>query len=553
MKKRSFVYELVKSQIITLSISLLIFLIIINVVFDKGYRKYIFEPIFNTIVESVISYQENWSQMLTGFQESYRHNMSLILKDIAVWFENTPNVSDEQISQQINSHYLNQDNTIDTINWYIISNDGIIVNSNYEADLGLDLQKSVPKYWDVLKEMPINEIRIDKMLYEVKTGIPRIFGYYRLDNGNFFEIGLKLKDDILKNFIDQFRSFADNTEYVDKMAVYTVSYEPFGDFPELSKEDIRIFKKAENQNLYTYKELSNNLYQVYTSLYNEAFNPEDISPIVRTKFEIDFSELMKVKNTFLTLFNIIISSILIIMFLINYQQVKKLANNLTMIIQKVHDYEKNPATGLSELEKHSDFRETEKLGNAFKILSHRITALIKKQNSANKSLQTAKDRLEVLASHDELTGVENRRTFFRKIKMLVDQDIYPWVLVFVDMDNLKKINDQYGHNTGDKALNILGETLLSCTRSEDLIARIGGDEFVIALIKIQMEQATKIMDRINSILLEKGKFLNEELELSISYGINTIHEKDAGDLEKIIQIADSRMYEYKENKKENKK
>ncbi len=553
MKKRSFVYELVKTQVITLAISLLIFLIIINVVFEKGYRKYIFEPIFNTIVESVISYQENWSQMITGFQESYRHNMALILKDIAVWYNDNPSVDDEIISQKINSHFLNQDNTIDAINWYIISKEGIIEKSNYENDLGLDLQKTVPKYWAALKELGQNQIRIDKMLYEVKTGIPRIYGYYGLSNGSFFEIGLKLKDDILTNFINQFQSFADNTDYVDNIAIYTVSFEPFGNFPEPTKDDINNIKKAENENLYTYKEISNNIFQVYTSLYNEAFNPEEISPIVRTKFQIDFSKPMKIKNIFLTLFNIIISSILIIMMLINYQQVKKLANNLNMIIKRVHDYEKNPATGLSGLEKHSDFKETEKLGNAFKILSHRITALIKKQNSANKNLQTAKDRLEVLASHDELTGVENRRTFFRKIQKLVDENIYPWALVFVDMDNLKKINDHLGHSMGDKALNLLGETLLSCTRSEDLIARIGGDEFVIALIRIDQQQAQKIMERINSMLQKKGKTLHQELELSISYGINSISEKNADDLEKIIQIADSRMYDYKLKKKDKRK
>lgn len=550
LKKRGFVYTLIKTQIITLAISLLLFLIIINVVFDRGYKKYIFDPIFNTIVESVISYQENWSQMLTGFQESYRHNMAIILKDITLWFENNPDASHEKISEKIDSHYLNQDSAIDTINWYIISKEGIIDKTNYENDLGLDLQKTVPKYWDVLKKLKQNDIRIDKMLYEVKTGIPRIFGYYRLNDGSFFEIGLKLRDDIIRDFIDQFKSFANNTDYVDKIAVYTVSYEPFGDFPELSKDDIRNFKKAENEDLYTFKEISDDLYQVYTSLYNEAFNAEDISPIVRTKFEIDFSQLMKIKNNFLTLFNIIISSILIIMLLINYQQVKKLVNNLNMIINRVHDYEKNPAMGLSELEKHSDFMETEKLGNAFKIMSHRITSLIKKQNSANKSLKNAKDRLEVLASHDELTGVENRRTFFKKIKHLLDKDIYPWVLVFVDMDDLKKINDLYGHNMGDKALNLLGETLLSCTRTEDLIARIGGDEFVIALIKINEEQANKIMERINTILHEKGIKLHQSLNLSISYGINPITENDAEDLEKIIQIADSRMYDSKTKKKE---
>ncbi len=551
MKKRGFVYTLVKTQIITLAISLLVFLIIINVVFDKGYKKYIFDPIFNTIVESVISYQENWSQMISGFQETYRHNMKLILKDISEWYENNPNLSDELITTQINSHYLNNDITVDAINWYIISPEGIIEKTNYQSDLGLDLQKTVPKYWDVLKELEKKEIRIDPMLYEVKTGVPRIFGYYRIDNGAFFEIGLKLKDDIFKNFISQFKGFANNTDYVDNISIYTVSYEPFGDFPELSKIDIREFKKAENEKLYTYKTVSNDLYVVYTSLYNEAFNPENISPIVRTKFEIDFSQLMKVKNSFLTLFNIIISSILIIMVLINYQQVKKLVNNLNLIIKKVHDYERKPAMGLSGLEKHADFNETEKLGNAFKIMSHRITTLIKKQNSANKNLQTAKDRLEVLASHDELTGVENRRTFFRKIKMLIDKDIYPWALVFIDMDNLKKINDHFGHNMGDNALNTLGETLLSCTRSEDLIARIGGDEFVIALIKIDKKNAQKIMERINWILSEKGRELHEQLELSISYGINTITNKDSDDLEKIIQIADSRMYDYKTKKKEN--
>lgn len=105
MKKRGFVYTLVKTQIITLAISLLVFLIIINIVFDKGYKKYIFDPIFNTIVESVISYQENWSQMITGFQQSHRRNMSLILKDICVWYENNPRATDEQLTEQIESHY----------------------------------------------------------------------------------------------------------------------------------------------------------------------------------------------------------------------------------------------------------------------------------------------------------------------------------------------------------------------------------------------------------------------------------------------------------------
>jgi len=551
LKKRSFIYTLIKKQAITLAFSLLVFLIIINVVFDKGYRKYIFDPIFNTLINSVISYQKNWSEMIGGFQESYRSQIQIILQDTVLWYEYNLEASIEQITARLHSQTINPDHQIESLDWYLISNDGIIVQTNYPNDMGVDFSKTVPKYWEFLRKLPIGEIHIDKMLYEVKTGIPRIYGYYRLSDGSFFEIGLKLQDNILKKFIDQFIAFGNNTDYVENISVYTVSYEPFGNFPELTKDDTRMFKKAENDTLYSYKELSKEIFLVYTSLYSDSFNPEENSPVVRTKFEIDFTDLIKIKNQFLVLFNLIIASILIIMLLINYQQVKRLMHNLNIIIKKVYDYEQNPAIGLSDIDKHADFIETEKLGNAFKIMSHRITLLIKKQNKANKHLQIAKDRLEVLASHDELTGVENRRTFFKKIIPLMNEDIYPWSLVFVDMDQLKKINDHYGHNVGDKALNLLGETLLMCTRSKDLISRIGGDEFVIALIKTDEKIAKKILQRIQTILYENGKTIHQELALSISYGITLINDKNEEDLEKMIQIADSRMYEQKARKKTN--
>gem|GEM_PF-1195876 len=548
LKKRSFIYTLLKKQMITLALSLLLFLIVINIIFDKGYRKYIFDPVFNTLVNSVISYQKNWSEMNAGFQDSYRSQIKKILLDTTLWYENNRDASTQQITQKLQTYSISPDQQTESLDWYLISKDGIIVQTNYPNDLGIELNQVVPKYWEFLKDLPIGDIHIDKMLYEVKTGIPRIYGYYRLSDGSFFEIGLRLQDNTLEKFIDQFIAFGNNTDYLENISVYTVSHEPFGNFPQLTNDDIRMFKKAENSTLYSYKEHSKETFLVYTSLYSDFFNPEEISPVVRTKFEIDFSQLIKIKNHFLVLFNLIIASILIIMLLINYQQVKRLIHNLNIIIKKVYDYEKNPASGLSDIDKHADFVETEKLGNAFKIMSHRITSLIKKQNKVNKNLQIAKDRLEVLASHDELTGVENRRTFFRKIIPLMNEDIYPWSLVFVDMDHLKKINDHYGHNLGDKALNLLGETLLMCTRSEDLISRIGGDEFVIALIKADEAKAEKILQRIQSILNEKGKIIHEDLTLSISYGITLINDNHNDDLEKMIQIADSKMYEQKKRK-----
>lgn len=146
-------------------------------------------------------------------------------------------------------------------------------------------------------------------------------------------------------------------------------------------------------------------------------------------------------------------------------------------------------------------------------------------------------KIEYLSFHDELTGLYNRRYIETEIKRLSNSRKLPISIIIGDLDKLKIINDNFSHTLGDKYIKKASEILKYSFRNEDIIARIGGDEFAVLLPETDKEMAEKICDRIRENFNKANE--NEELTipLSISLGCSTMNCDD-NDLIKYYKESD---------------
>jgi diguanylate cyclase (GGDEF)-like protein/PAS domain S-box-containing protein len=162
-----------------------------------------------------------------------------------------------------------------------------------------------------------------------------------------------------------------------------------------------------------------------------------------------------------------------------------------------------------------------------------------------------REELRALSLEDELTGVNNRRGFFR----LADQQLKfanrtqrALLLFFVDVDNMKWINDNLGHKEGDLALIETAHVLTEAFRDSDIVGRVGGDEFAVLAIEAPETQSDALMARLDERLAVRNAHEGRKYELSLSVGIATYNPADAVSLDELIARADALMYEHKRSK-----
>ena len=159
-----------------------------------------------------------------------------------------------------------------------------------------------------------------------------------------------------------------------------------------------------------------------------------------------------------------------------------------------------------------------------------------------------KKRIEYLSYHDELTGLYNRRYLNSQINRLNQSRRYPISVISADLDGLKYVNDNLGHKIGDKYIKLAAEVFNNCLRKEDILARDGGDEFILLLPDTNEENAEKICNRIKKEVIKTNLNYELEKELSITLGHATA-SNNSDEIDKTIVEADLNMLENKGYKK----
>ena len=153
----------------------------------------------------------------------------------------------------------------------------------------------------------------------------------------------------------------------------------------------------------------------------------------------------------------------------------------------------------------------------------------------------AEEEILYLSYYDQLTGLYNRRFYEEELKRINTSRNLPITIVMADVNGLKLTNDAFGHELGDNLLKQIARIFKKECRSEDIIARIGGDEFVFLLPKTDGKEAKKILDRISHAVAEKQR---ENLICSVSFGWATKHSMTE-DIRKVFMRAEDYMYRNK--------
>ena len=155
--------------------------------------------------------------------------------------------------------------------------------------------------------------------------------------------------------------------------------------------------------------------------------------------------------------------------------------------------------------------------------------------------------LTYLAKHDSLTNLLNRDSFEERLEQLIkagNSKMLRLAILFIDVNKFKPINDNFGHKVGDKVLQAIANRFKTCVRRTDIIARIGGDEFVVALQNIETDQdAIKIAQKIIAIFEDPLHIKREVFQISVSIGIARFKYGD--NIDSSLKKADIAMYQAK--------
>jgi diguanylate cyclase len=215
-------------------------------------------------------------------------------------------------------------------------------------------------------------------------------------------------------------------------------------------------------------------------------------------------------------------------------EVNQLKQDINTHLQAIND----------ALKKKQQARGDDDLVAQLKQLSQQLTTAQQQAASAREELEAARQK----AVTDALTGLPNREAYNQRMHLEWSR----WqrygnalTVVVTDIDHFKRINDTYGHQAGDRVLQVLSKAISQRLREVDFMARYGGEEFVILLPETEPQDGFALMDKIRSVIAETPfRFKQDPVKVTLSMGIVTLKEGDTA--EKAFARADKLLYRAKE-------
>ncbi|MBN1196624.1 MAG: diguanylate cyclase [Candidatus Aminicenantes bacterium] len=189
------------------------------------------------------------------------------------------------------------------------------------------------------------------------------------------------------------------------------------------------------------------------------------------------------------------------------------------------------------------------IGLAFFLLLMAVLAFFgyRTKRRANCNLEILNRRLDELSRHDALTKLSNRRDMMEKLQILkarADRDGSPLSMLMIDMDLFKSINDTWGHEQGDRVLQAVARTLRERIRGQDLLARWGGEEFLVALAGTARKGALQAAEQLRRAV-EITALQVDGATISVTITVGVAQYKPKEDLQTVITRADNQLYEGK--------
>jgi diguanylate cyclase (GGDEF)-like protein/PAS domain S-box-containing protein len=167
--------------------------------------------------------------------------------------------------------------------------------------------------------------------------------------------------------------------------------------------------------------------------------------------------------------------------------------------------------------------------------------------TTTEALQLANEQLRVLALNDQLTGLPNRNALNERLAVALtraNRSHDPVAVLFIDLDGFKRVNDAFGHAAGDEVLREVAKRLLLAVRATDVVARYGGDEFVVLLdTEVRDDTPDRVCQRIFAQLQAPCVFAQGQAQIGASIGV--AHHPPAPNPEELIKRADAAMFEAK--------